>query len=305
MIGDVARVFAEVVVPVFAVAGVGYAFGRWRPVELAPVTALAVSVLVPAIVFDSLARAVVPRALLGRLVVHVALQLVVLGLLTAAIGKAAGWDGSGRAALLMAALFANAGNVGLPLALFAFGPAGLAVAGSWFAVHAVTVHTVGVFIAARARAGARAALRRFVRLPIFYAIVAGLLVNVGGVPLPRPAARMVELLAGGALAVLLLLLGLQLARLAPRQEARGAALATALRLLVAPPVAWVTGQALGLQGVALSVAVVQASTPTAVTAALWALEFDTRPALVTTAVVLSTLAGVVTLTLLLAALPSR
>ena len=43
-------------------------------------------------------------------------------------------------------------------------------------------------------------------------------------------------------------------------------------------------------------------TPTAVSSALWALEFDARPALVSAAVVLSTVVSVVTLTVLLAIL---
>ena len=66
--------------------------------------------------------------------------------------------------------------------------------------------------------------------------------------------------------------------------------------------AWGIGKLVGLEGMALAVAVLQASRPTAVTPALWALEFDARPALVSGAVVLSTLARVVTLTVLLAIL---
>jgi malate permease and related proteins len=69
-----------------------------------------------------------------------------------------------------------------------------------------------------------------------------------------------------------------------------------------PPIAWAVGRLVGLEGLALAVAVVQASTPTAVTSALWALEFDARPALVSAAAVLSTVVRVVTLTMLLALL---
>lgn len=69
--------------------------------------------------------------------------------------------------------------------------------------------------------------------------------------------------------------------------------------LIVPYVA-ARAQAIGLEGMTLAVAVVQASTPTAVTSALWALEFDARPALVSAAVVLSTILGVLTLTVLLA-----
>lgn len=120
-----------------------------------------------------------------------------------------------------------------------------------------------------------------------------------------PLARASQLLAAGSVPVLLLLVGLQLARMTLREEAAGAALAAAIRLLAAPPVAWLTAQLVGLEGTAMAVAVLRASMPTAVTTALWAMEFDTRPALVSAAVVLSTLAGVVTITLLLAALAAR
>src|SRR5262245_44551608 len=44
---------------------------------------------------------------------------------------------------------------------------------------------------------------------------------------------------------MLLLVGLQLARLTVREEAPGAALATAIRLLAVPPIAWVMGRLVG------------------------------------------------------------
>lgn len=294
--------FAHVVLPVLLVAGLGYIVGRARPVDLGAITTLAVSVLVPAIAFDSLTRAALPADLFGRLALHVVLQLVCLGALGAVVGAALGWDRAGRGALLLATLFSNSGNMGLAMALFAFGPTGLAVAGGWFAVQAVLLHTFGVWLAARARASGAEALGRLVRLPIFYAVVAGVLVNVSGVILPDAITTVSQVLVNGSLAVLLLLLGLQLAQLSPRAEAAGASIATAIRLLVGPPVAWATGWLIGLEGMPLAVAVIQASAPTAATAALWAAEFNARPALVSATVVISTLASVVTLTLLLGVL---
>jgi hypothetical protein len=302
LILDLGRVFVQVIVPVLLVGGFGYLVGRVRPIDLGPITALSVSVLVPGVVFDSLARAALPPAVLGRLVLHVMVQVAAIGCLALLAARLVGWQGSARGALLLATMFPNTGNLGLPLALFAFGPAGLALAGGWFAISAIHTHTLGVFIAAHARAGARAALGQLPRLPITYAIAAGVAVNLSGWPLPAPIAKASQLLANGSVAVLLLLLGLQLSRLTFREEARGAVLATAIRLLAAPPIAWLGGRLVGLEGLALAVAVLQASTPTAVVAFLWAMEFDTRPALVSASVVLSTLAGVVTLTVLLALL---
>jgi predicted permease len=228
--------------------------------------------------------------------------MLAVWLLTVVVARLIRWRGPAQGGLLLATLFANSGNVGLPLALFAFGPDGLAIAGGWFAVMAIGSSTIGPYIAARARVGALGALARVVRQPIIYAVLAGVIVNLSGWSLPGPVAKASQLLAGGAVAAMLLLVGLQLARLTVREEAPGATLATAIRLLAVPPIAWAAGRLVGLEGMAFAVAILQASTPTSVSSALWALEFDARSALASAAVVLSTVASVVTLTVLLAML---
>jgi hypothetical protein len=299
---QLAVAFVHVILPVLLIAAIGYALGRFKSIDLVSITSMSVSVLVPAVVFDSLTRAALPRDLVGRLALHVLVQLLCIGLLAVGIAAVLGWDRPARAALLLATLFSNSGNMGLPIALFAFGPPGLALAGGWFAVQAVSLHTLGVWIAAHARSGGAQALRQLFRLPIFYAVLAGIAVNGTGWPLPAPVAKVSQLLANGSIAVLLLLLGIQLSRLRPQAEAAGASVAAAIRLLAAPPIAWLTGVMLGLEGAGLGVAILQASMPSAVTAALWATEFDARPGLVSASVVVSTLVSVVTLTVLLAVL---
>jgi hypothetical protein len=121
VIGALAGVFVQIIFPVVAIVAIGYLLGRHRPIDLGGVTTLSVSVLIPAIVFDSLTRAAVPRELLARLILHVGVQLLCIGLLTSAAARVLGWRGPSGAALLMAALFGNSGNIGLPLALFGFG----------------------------------------------------------------------------------------------------------------------------------------------------------------------------------------
>ncbi len=75
MITGVGVAFVQSVLPVLLIGGLGYLVGRARSLDLAPITSLTVLVLVPAIVFDSFARAALPRDLLSRLVLHVVLQL--------------------------------------------------------------------------------------------------------------------------------------------------------------------------------------------------------------------------------------
>ena len=73
----------------------------------------------------------------------------------------------------------------------------------------------------------------------------------------------------------------------------------ALRLIVAPLVAMSIAWAMGFEGAARNVAVLQSSMPTAAGAALVAVEFNVRPAFVSGAVLVTTLGNAVTLTILL------
>lgn len=67
LVAGVGDAFVQSVLPVLLIGGIGYALGRTRSLDLAPITSLAVLVFVPAIVFDSLARAALPRDLLLQL----------------------------------------------------------------------------------------------------------------------------------------------------------------------------------------------------------------------------------------------
>ncbi|HET9481437.1 MAG TPA: hypothetical protein VFP98_06765, partial [Candidatus Polarisedimenticolia bacterium] len=111
------------------IGGLGYLVGRARSIDLAPITGLTVLVLSPAIVFDSLARAALPRDLLLR-------SCCSWRRFGCSRWSSRAWSAGAarrRGGLLLATLFANSGTVGLPLALFA----GLAIAGGWFAVMSI------------------------------------------------------------------------------------------------------------------------------------------------------------------------
>jgi predicted permease len=292
-------VLLEVVAPVLLIAAAGYVFGRRRAVDLRSISAIAVYLLSPAITFSSLSSSTLPRQEIGRIALFVVVQMLVLGGLTLMPALVCRWDRSTRNAYLLCTLFTNSGNFGLPLAQFAFGSAGLDIAVVFFAVQGMLGNTLAVFLASQSQLGVAGAVRSVVRLPITYAVLLGVTVNLLGAHPPAMVQKAVQTVAGAAVPIMLLLLGIQLARVQGLTDVRGAAVASALRLGVAPLLAIASAQMLGLRGLVHSVAILQASMPTAVSAALWAIEFDTRPGFVTSTVLLSTLASFGTLTALL------
>lgn len=78
--------------------------------------------------------------------------------------------------------------------------------------------------------------------------------------------------------------------------------ASAVRLVAGPVLAAALAVAFGLGGVERDAGIIHASTPTAVFAAIIALEYDLLPKFVTAAVLLSTLLSLVTMTVVLALL---
>ena len=145
------------------------------------------------------------------------------------------------------------------------------------------------------------------RMPPLYAVLTALVVRFGGM---RPALmgdgvlgdlfRGVALVGDATVPILLVILGLQLAEIEGIDQRRLVALATGLRLVLSVPIALLLAGSLGLDELSTKLAVILASMPTAVNMTIFAIEFDVRPRFVSSVVTTSTVASVITLTVLLA-----
>jgi predicted permease len=223
-----------------------------------------------------------------------------MGLFSWAVTKALRFNQAMQSAFLLTTLFINAGNYGLSVNLFAFGQAGLERAAIFFTVSALLTSTVGVYLASRGQASGLDALRNVFKVPIVYGALAGFAVNLATITVPEPLAKAVELVGGASIPLMLLLVGVQLARTSLAGELKVIGLATFVRLIVAPAVALVLAAWLGLTGVTRQACITEASMPTAVMSTILSTEFEAKPQLVAGVVFVSTLASVITLTLLLA-----
>ncbi|MGQ0675866.1 MAG: AEC family transporter [Rhodospirillales bacterium] len=282
-----------IIAPVFAGAGLGWLWGRLkRPFDHQMVTALSVQLATPYLVFATLTRMDVTTAAFGEIALAALLSYALMGAL-------------GAAALLSlqqpfhsylpSLVFGNIGNMGLPLCLFAYGHAGLALAIAVFAVGAVLQFTIGVWIAA----GKGSALE-LLRTPILYSVAAALAFMLAGVKPPLWLHNSTRLIGDLMIPLMLLALGVSLASLRVASMARAVGFSV-LRLVggfaCGVAVAW----AMGLTGPARGVLVVQSTMPVAVFNYLFAKAYDRKPEEVAGIVLISTLISFATLPLLLLA----
>lgn len=272
-----------IVVPVFACAVVGWTWAKLgRAFDSETVTGLTVQIGTPCLVFDTLTRLDLDLAEFGTMAAATATTVALTGVAAAALLAAGRLD---RPTFLPALMFPNAGNMGLPICLFTFGDRGLALAVSCFAAMVILQFTLGVGIAA-----GRVSLRMVATSPVLYAVLAALPVLAFDLAVPAMAAKTLHLLGGFTIPVMLIALGVSLAKLEIRSLGVGLAVATA-RLLIGFAAGAATAWAFGLRDEAAGVLVLQSSMPIAVFSYLFALRYGRRPEAVAGAVVQSTALG--------------
>jgi predicted permease len=309
-------IFLTAILPILAIAAAGGVLGRTTGVDPGPLNTVTVYVLAPALVFHSLATTQLSGGALLRVTVGMVAYVVAMVAVSEAVGRLLGYDEPLLGALVLVATFSNSGNYGVPLSSFAFGSVGRGTAVLYLAVQSVVVYTLGVYIAARSGGGGgREGLKTVFTLPLLYAVVAALAARWLGVVPPTGTSAMetLRLVGDAAIPVMLLILGIQLARTDYGAALRKVGTPTALKMAVAPVVAVGVALALGFENATVArTFVLESSMPAAITPLILLAEFGgderiaglTVPEYVSTVVLVTTLLSVPILTLLIAVLRS-
>ena len=295
-------IFVNVVLPVFIVAGIGFVFERLTHSPIAPFNQLTLWVLMPAFLFMNLLFVDFSSEEPLRITAFAFLIAVVMIVVGFVIARLARLDRATTSAFILTAAFPNLGNYGLPVVLLAFGQPGLAPGTLFLTVQLLYGLTLAALIASSGSSSLRDALRDVVRQPVVYAVAAALVLNLGRVPTPAFVIAALGLPAAAAVPVMLLVLGMNISTTSRVERPALVGVAVATRLVIGALVGWALVVLLGITGVARDVLIVGAAMPTAVYTILTATQFDTRPRFVSDVVVVSTLASIVTITVVLAVL---
>ncbi len=297
-----AGVLANSLLPVLIAAGASYPVGKWLHVDPRPFSQVIFYVFSPCLIFTLLTDNKLAGADVARVTILSVTVSILVGLIAWAIGRVMKLERRLSMAVLLASVFMNAGNLGLPLTQFAFGESALAFAALSFVVNVILSYTVGVVLASMGATSLWKSMGRLFKLPAFYALILAVVFNTFGWSLPVPLDRAVRLLSNAAIPCMLVLLGLQIQRASLKENQGSLVLAGGVRLLVSPLLALGVGLLLGLKGPAYQASVIEAGMPTAVLTTVLSTEFELLPTFVTSAVFISTLLSPLTISPLVAIL---
>lgn len=281
---------ATVLLPVFSLAAVGYAWRRsGAPFELEFVTRLIMNVAGPCLVFDSLSTLKLPLHEFLNMVGAAIAMLVVTALVSFVLLKALRL--SIRSYLPCLAI-GNTGNLGLPLCLFAFGDQGLGLAVAVYVTNSVGQFTLVPMIQSRVPV-----LRTVLTTPVIYGAIGGLVVLETGIGLPEWTETTVRLLGDLMIPLMLIALGYTVGGLRARNLPLAVGLGAA-RIAIAFGVAVAVSRVAGLHGIARGVLVLQGAMPAAVFSYLFAARYERDADDIAGIVLVSTLLAAVLLPLL-------
>lgn len=282
--------------PLFAVVAVGFLVARRLRPDMGDINRLNMDVFVPALVFGAMAGSDVR---IGDYLPLAAAMAVIVAAMGAVGWAAARAIGVAPKTLVPPMMFNNCGNLGLPLAVLAFGDAALAPAVVLFMVSNMLHYSFGAWLL-----DYRTRFVTLWRSPTIVATVAGLAVNLAGVQLWPPLLTAVKMLGQICVPLMLFALGVRLADArigALRFGLFGAALRPIAGLVLAWAVLWVVD----LPPREAALLIVFAALPPAVLNYIFAERYGQEPDKVASMVLLGNVAAVVSLPVALAiALPA-
>ena len=290
------------IIPIMLTVALGYLLEQRRTMDVRAVATITIYVLLPCLIFNSLLTTELTLGQALPIVYVLILTTVALWVIGKAVSRVRRLDQEEESFLLLTTMFMNAGNMGMPVALYAFGERGLDLAVVAVVIMNFMMNTLAVYYSSRHRGGHREAVRTVFSLPTIYAAAAALVIRAAlHRTLPAFLQDPIRILGMATIPVAQLLLGIQLAKARTQVQDHLAQVIgpNVMRLVLGPAIAFGFVAMLGVQGLTAKIAILICAMPSAVNVAIYTTEFGLQPRRVATAVFMSTAASFVTISALL------
>lgn len=284
-----------IIFPLFAIVVAGYVYGRIRRPDMSFANQLTMEVFAPALVFAALADKSFDLGTYWILAIAAAAVALAPGLLALPITR---WIGVEPKTFVPPMMFYNSGNMGLPLAVLAFGDGALAPAVILFLVTNVLHFSFGAWLLDH-----DTRIATLWRVPVVAAAIAGLAVSLLGIEVWPPLLGAIRMVGEICIPLLVFALGVRLTDASIRSWNVGL-IGAAARPLLGLLVAWPLARWLDLPPPQSALLILAGALPPAVLNYVFAERYRQEPDKVASIVLLGNIGAVIFIPLALAiALP--
>jgi len=287
------QVIIQTVIPIFSIILVGYIIGKLKKIDVQRFINLIVYITAPCLIFSSIATSDINLTDFTSIAVAalaILLFMVTFAWLTLKLTR------SDKKGLYLPMVFGNTSYVGYPVALFAFGVDGLSRAVVFDMINSILIFSLGIYIVHH-----RNELQEAFKVPLLYAVVIGLVVNLSKITIPQVLFLPIELVGLVTIPLALLVLGYKLTEI-KISTAKIVILASAFRILGGFLVALMIVNLLSLDGLVKDIILLQAAMPSAVMSMILAAKYKRDASLVASVVCITTLLSILSIPLILSIL---
>lgn len=302
----------EIIFPVFAIAFVGYMaayLGLLKEEHIVGITRFVFYIAIPLLLFNSLANVTLPEEInWGFFLSYYLVVFTIYGLAMLISRRQFAYTSKEQGIFGMGSTYSNLVLVGLPVITSAFGDEALLPMFMIISVHSATLFFLatitteresesrGTFIGLLSQTGGK-----LIKNPIIIGLVFGLSYNLLSLPIPDPIAETISILSRAALPCALIVLGASLSTYQLAGKFKEAWTIVGLKIILQPILVWILAFVVfDLDPLWATVAVMAAGMPVGINAYMFAQKYEVCITPMATAVLLSTLLAIGTLSFWLA-----
>jgi predicted permease len=283
----------QTVVPVFLIILVGYIIGKYKKTNIQPMIDFVVYIAAPSLIFSSVSRSNINLTDFTIIALSAVAIILIMAFLVFIILKITKSDKKG---LYLPMTIGNTGYIGYPVALFAFGIAGLSRAVVYDMIGSLFLFSIGIYIVHH-----KNEIKEAFKVPLIYAVVIGLLFSLLKIPVPDLIFKPIEMIGMITIPLALLVLGYELTKI-KINSAKIAFLASLFRIIIGFVIAIAIVKIFSITGLVRNIILLQAAMPSAVMTMVLCRKYNKDAELVASIVFISTLLSIISIPLILSIL---
>ncbi|OJE38696.1 transporter [Bacillus tropicus] len=294
-------IILDVILPILILMLIGAILQRKFQFDLKQLSTLITYCLMPAAVFVNIYDIRIEIDLLLQIIYYLMLYSLSLIIVSHLISKILKLEIGESAALKNSISLMNSGNYGLPVSqlIFSQNPVGVSIQIFIVIFQNLLTYSYGIYNLLSATKTIGGIIQSFLRLPVFHALVLGILFQSFKIQLPNSILLPLNQLANGFVAIALILLGAQLSNIKLNFFHRVITWALIGRLLMGPLVAFAMIYLLDIDGIVAQSLFIASSFPTSRNTSTIAMEYQIEPELHAQIVLFSTLFSIITVTVVI------
>ncbi|WP_116278459.1 AEC family transporter [Virgibacillus dokdonensis] len=288
----------DIILPVFIIMGLGFFLQKKFDLDLQTLAKLNIYFLVPGFIFVKLYNTTFSGQLLLQIVVFFILFIALLYIVATITARLIGFDKGKSTTFSNSILFFNSGNYGVPVndLVFKSDPVAMSIQVIILTLQNILLFSYGIFSLQSIQIGKLRALFSYFKMPVLYAMLAGILLNIANVSIPTFVWVPANYVADAMVAMALLTLGAQVAQLRLISSLPTVYISLAIRLILGPIIALGIIRILQLDGIIAQALFIASAMPTAVNSSVIAQEYNNHPNFAAQIVLFSTMFSTITVT---------